>query len=242
MLENVPARKLVLEWRYPPDLHFYGKMDEIALKFADQFKDWERSALTVEVREKVKHRRTHLAFNRSFYEVDSPKEPSSECEIAYKFLDATAHALNLTKLTRVGLRYWFAIDLGLSFPALVDLVHDRFYAAKPLAEMLPETVKDVSFITYYTHSNGWQFNLRVGPMESEQWFREIKYEPALHQSDDDPSAFAKLKKSIPEQFLYVDVDYFKEDVRLTDVPGMLVELRAHCQELVSSLKTYCSKE
>jgi hypothetical protein len=80
MMQKLPLKKLVLEMRYKPDVGFYGKMDSFGTEFAGDFPDWERSPLTLELRDKKKHRRLYLSVKRLFIDVD---EPDRELDLGF---------------------------------------------------------------------------------------------------------------------------------------------------------------
>ena len=66
MAETDSLRKLVVELRYKPELGFYSKMDAVGANLSDDFPHWQRSPLTVEVRNRKKHRRVFLGHQRCF--------------------------------------------------------------------------------------------------------------------------------------------------------------------------------
>jgi len=56
-----PVRHLIAELRYTPTLGFYSAMDKIGIALGEHYPDWERSPLTLEVRDKNHRRRCYLS-------------------------------------------------------------------------------------------------------------------------------------------------------------------------------------
>ncbi len=127
MVQTFSLRKLVVELRYKPELGFYSKMDAVGTNLSDNFPEWQRSPLTVEVRNKKKHRRVFLSHQRCFYETDLvPAHPNLEFDFAEKILSEVCAGIALRELKRIGIRQWFASDLTKSFALMVDEVSSRF--------------------------------------------------------------------------------------------------------------------
>ena len=116
-------RKLVVELRYPANLSFYGKMDEIGLHFSDDYPDWKRSSHSLEVVSKKKHSKIFLSTKRCFVEMDSDSEtPGVEYEFAKDRILQIRDKLGLSQIDRIGVRQWFAIDIEKSFAKTVDII------------------------------------------------------------------------------------------------------------------------
>src|SRR4051794_21343867 len=101
---------VVLEMRYDPALAFYPVMDKIGLELADDYPDWERSPLTLEIRNKKAKRRCFLSYQRSFYESLRSSGPSAEIGHATTFFDKVHHEVKFTKVRRIGMRQWLAVQ------------------------------------------------------------------------------------------------------------------------------------
>src|SRR5687767_14226183 len=116
MARVVPKVKhLVMELRYEPSLAFYGVMDKIGLDLSSSYPDWERSPLTLEIRDKKNKRRVLLSHQRSFFEAVAFANPATEFEKASKFFEKLHHELKFTRVRRIGLRQWATIVLEEKF-------------------------------------------------------------------------------------------------------------------------------
>lgn len=241
-----PLRKLILEWRYAPNLKIYRMMDSLGGDLHDQFPDWERSALTLEIRDKKRHRRIFYSHARSFFEADferiDQEDYTRQVEVGKDALGKVAHSLEFTELQRLGMRHWFAMADDRSFPALVDVIRERFYA-NGFDGVHDATIADVSYQTSFEHSKGWGLNLRIGPMERLQWFQEaVPYERGIYERTIEVDAFRKMVESFPKQFIFVDIDYSKSNARVADAPGILIEMREHCKSTLNNIVSYCGEK
>ena len=242
MFRKLPLKKLVAELRYKPDLGFYSKMDMIGLELAEEYADWERSPMTLEVRNKKKHRRLFLSANRTFMDIDDPN-PDGDFSHAEKLLATVCPKLGVKEFARVGVRQWFAADLDKPFALMVDQLSERFLPKNPeLSGILSDKTKDVAYVVDCETSDGWRYSLRLGPMLKSQWFLHVAYEPnAFEQGAEAAETFEKLRESIPEQFLYIDIDCFKEEQPADKLDKLLTSVRRRSHDLATKLIEYCKK-
>lgn len=243
MLKTLPLRKLVIELRYRPNLGFYGKMDAVGRSLGDDFPDWERSPLTLEVRNKKNHRRVFLSHRRCFYQADlGDAEPQREFQFAEKTLEAVCAGLAITEFARIGIRQWLASDMDKAFALMVDEIAARFLNEnEELSSILTDTKHDVAYVVDYETSEGWKYHLRLGPMTKEQWFQVVDYEVNIFERPEEENAltFEKYRSSLPENFLYLDIDCFQEDVAKDRFTELLTMFRRRSHDLAGRLIRYC---
>jgi hypothetical protein len=240
---KLAARKYVAEVRYQPKLGFYGQMDAVGLDLADDFADWERSPLTLELRDKRRQRRLYLSSRRMFFEQDNGSDLHSSTDQATKFLGKSIHSLDVQEFQRVGNRFWFAEDLGKTFEAIVELLADRMFAAAgPLHSKIFDTTKiDLAYVTYFRNDAGWNYNVRVGPMRRDEWFEKVLHEPSIFDTegpDKKGVTLEEYRESLSEQFVHVDIDCFKENVNKADLNTLLIEWRRFVEERTQQLMDY----
>lgn len=242
MLRNLPLKKLVVELRYKADLGFYSKMDAIGMELAEEYADWERSPLTLEVRNKKKHRRLFLSVKRAFVDIDD-LDPAGDFSHAEKLLGKVCPKLGVKEFARVGVRQWFAADLDKPFALMVDQFSERFLPKnQELAGILSDKTKDVAYVVECETNDGWKYNLRLGPMLKSQWFLTVAHDPnAFELGDEATETFEKFQQSIPEQFLYIDIDCFKEEQPADKLDQLLASIRRRSHDLATKLIEYCKK-
>ena len=242
MVPKLPIKKLVVELRYKLDLGFYGKMDAFGLELAEDYADWERSALTLEVRNKKKHRRLFLSAGRAILEMDD-LDPDVDFRHAEELLGKVCHTLGVNKFSRVGIRQWFAADLGKPFALMVDQFAERFLPKnQELSGIFTDKTKDVAYVVECEVSEGWRYNLRLGPMTKKQWFLDVAHElNAFEQGDDATETFEKFRQTIPEHFLFIDIDCFREDQPADSLNKLFTSVRRRSHDLASTLIQYCKR-
>jgi hypothetical protein len=245
MLPTLPLKKLVIEVRYKPELAFYGKMDAIGIDLADNYPDWVRTPLTLEVRNKKRHRRVFLSYQRSFYEADLIA-PDATVELAHagETMSAVFRKLSLDEFRRVGLRQWFAKDLGKAFACMVDEFANKFLPSQDeVKAILTDRVNDTAFVTDYETTDGWKYHLRFGPMTKDQWFQSVSHEQNLFEQPEEEktATFDAFRASIPDAFLCVDVDCFREDVSPQQFNELTTAFRRRSHDLVKKLIEFCGR-
>jgi len=243
MIDTIPLRKLLIELRYKPDIRFYGKMDELAIHFAEKFPDWERSPLTVEIRNIKKHRRVYLAHRRCFFESDlAAREINIEFDLALSTLDRILNVLSIDEFNRVGLRQWIAADLGKPFALMVDEIRTRFFnQGTDLCTILSDKTSDVAYYANYETDDGWEYRLGLGPMTRVEWFQRVKYEKNLFErtSNKNAETFENYKTTIPENLLYIDVDCFQKTLPASQLKERVAAFRKRSHDLITKLIQFC---
>ncbi len=241
-VQTLPLKKLVVELRYKPELGFYAKMDSVGVKLADEFPDWERSALTVEVRDKKRHRRVFMGHNRCFFEADAP-DLDSVFQFASGVLNNVCTGLSIGIVQRIGVRQWFAVDLKKSFALIVDEISNRFFLRSgDLSAILPDKTHDLAYTMIYETSEGWKYLLRLGPMVRKEWFQYIHHEPNLFQvSEEGEKSFDKFRESVPEHFLFIDIDSHREDYPAQKLEEFLTAVRRKTETVVPKLIDFCKR-
>jgi hypothetical protein len=242
MLVKLPLKKLVVELRYKAELSFYSKMDGFGVELAEDFPDWERSPLTLEVRNRKKHRRLFLSVSRSFLDVD---DADAEGDFAYaeKLWKKVGPRLDVKQFKRLGVRQWFTADLEKPFALMVDEFAERFLSKDAaLRDIVSDKIKDVAYVVDYQVAEGWQYHLRLGPMTRSQWFMSVGHDPNSFEQDDDAAeTFEKFRKSFPEQFLYIDIDCYQDDLPADMLGKFLTGVRRRSHDLATKLIEYCKK-
>lgn len=242
MLQKLPLKKLAVELRYKPDLAFYGRMDAIGLELAGEYSDWQRTPLTLEVRNKKKHRRLFLSYNRAFLDVDEV-DSDGDFSHAEKLMRTVCPKLEVKQFLRIGVRQWLAADLEKPFALMVDELAERFLLKNAgLSAVLSDKTKDVAYVVDYEVAEGWRYSLRLGPMMKSQWFVTVLHDPnAFEQPEEGEETFAKFQKTFPEQFLYIDIDCYQEDQPADKLGKFLESVRRRSHDLAAKLIEYCKK-
>jgi len=230
-----PVGCLVVDWRYDPSLAVYSAMDRLGLEFREQFADWQRTPLTLELRDKKQVRRFVMAHNRTFYHVISPLDgASSEIDKALQLFNRLAELIEVRHVRRVALRQWFSFKVQEPFRELTRISQKKFLAQAP-QEVLQGTIDDMSYVVDVIHGEGWGYSLRAAPMLKEQWFQVVPYQEEAFESS---HAFDSHKDVFPEAIFYVDIDAHKDDVPLSDMNLLLRSMRTSTDKIASDLNAF----
>ncbi|OHB82993.1 MAG: hypothetical protein A2V98_20300 [Planctomycetes bacterium RBG_16_64_12] len=239
---SVPVKNLVIEWRHKPNLAVYTKMDQIGIHFADNYPDWQRSPLTLEIRNKKSKRRFFMSYRRCFFEVIEPtdNDVGGELDRARKLFDRFSGDLVISKLERVGIRQWAAFERDEPFNEVVRRANRKFQPQdQRFVELLRGNVVDVGYVADVRTEQGWNYRLHVGPMEKPQWFEIVPHEEGMFSSSE---KLGEYRKAFPDRFLFVDIDCFKEDVAVSDLPALVSEIRSTSSKIMTDLHKYYQED
>lgn len=237
----LPVKNVVVEWRFDPSLAIYSKMDQLGMELADQYPDWQRSPLTLEIRNKERQRRFFMSHRRCFFDVIGPSDNnvSAELDKAHKLFERLAHETKVSVVRRLGLRQWVAVHKDQSFQDLVRRAVQKFHPHDTeISALLRGEIKDIGYVVDMTTPAGWKYNLRAGPMEKGQWFGIVPHEEQLFK---DGEQFAAYKQSFPAQFFYTDIDCYSEDVPRSDVRQLIDTMSRTAHDIARDLNRYFDK-
>ena len=228
MLRNSRVKKLVVELRYNPELAFYGKMDGIGLELAEEFPDWQRSSLTLEVRNKTKHRRVFLSYNRVFVDVDeADPRPDRFQPRSAPDEDSLPETRRKAIPFRIGVRQWFAADLDKPFDRVVDELRSDFAQERRPRRHSKRQDKRCRLCRGLRSRGRLALQHPSGAdVIKSQWFLTVLHEPnGFEEAQEGEKTFAKFQKSFPEQFLYIDIDCCQEDQPVDKLDKFLASVR-----------------
>lgn len=234
-IQNLPVRNFVVEWRYAANLGVYSKMDGLGIEVADEYPDWYRTPLTLELANKKSRRRFFMSFRRCFYDVIRPEDGvvASELDRATKIFDRFRDGLKITRIERVGIRQWLAFESDEKLADLVRRAADKFHPShEELHRAISGEIEDIGYSVDIGHPAGWKFSLRAGPMEKSQWFDVVPHEMRLFGG---PAELLQFKEEFPERFLYVDIDCHKEDVLTKDSLDFVREAQTTAGEVAMAI-------
>jgi hypothetical protein len=234
----LPVKNLVVEWRFAPQLAIYSAMDKIGIHFAEDFPDWERSPLTLELKNLNHWRRFFMSCRRCFFDVVNPSSAglSTEIDKAYSLFDRTATELELRQIERIGFRQWFAFPCEDDFELLVKRSISKFHPEnQSLKDLLRAEFTDIGYVVDMKTADGWKYNLRAGPMKKEQWFSIVQHERQIFKSQTD---FDGYETKFPSQFFYVDIDCHSENVPRSDLRQLVDKMHRKSHEIAKDLSQF----
>jgi hypothetical protein len=235
------VQKLVIEIRYKPHLSFYGRMDELGVALEKHFEHWQRSPLTLELRNRKQQRRLFLSHRRSFFECDHVKSATAELEHGRMIIDRVRSTLELEECDRVGVRQWFVVDLDRTFPALNNLLCEKlFFRDERLSAVAPDRCVDMSYVSTHERVDGSRYNVLVGPMERDEYFQKVPHEQEIYGdgSENEELTFAAYKEKIPQTFVLVDIDFYKETLPRLELKNFINEAYKVSEDTAQRLIDY----
>lgn len=237
--EQVELKKLVVDFRYRPTLNAYSGMDTIGLELAKDFPDWQRTPLALEIRNKVKHRRLGITFNRTVFDSDAPEDGDQELSLARECVTKVTKRLKVTKFERFGMRSLFVAETGKTFERLVQQVAKSFLVpAGTIGAFRDMTLKDVAYVVDF-HFKEWTYSVKVGPMEKKQWLSLVQHEKQIFESEPGGETFEKFRDSIPDRFVFLDIDASREGVLESDALKTFHALHNRSRKIAEDLLKHC---
>lgn len=240
----ITPKKYVVELRYEAKLSFYPAMDPMGEELAREFPGWERSPLTLELRSPKEHRRLFLSHLRTFFEQDAIRDLDQVEDRAKTYLEKVARHFSFNDFQRIGNRYWFIHSVDKTFPALTETLFDKLFSANnSFRGLFPGIKSDIGYVAYFEHPDGWKYNVRIGPMRRSEWFEKVIHEPDIFNSIDvqDGLTLDAYRQSFPEQFIYFDIDCYKQQVTKDDVAALLSGWRRFATTAAGALFAYCGE-
>ena len=131
MADNLIVVKTIFRADYEASLDFYEKLIPAAQLLMDDYPDWQRTALKVQLRNYSKHCNLNIDFTSIGYsqEGQGPRTQGAErIEKAAKLLPA---ALGKEHIRRAGLRRMYLIPVEMEFQDLVDLCRSKVLTNTP---------------------------------------------------------------------------------------------------------------
>lgn len=229
----------MIEIRYRPTLRVYAGMDQVGLKLAQEFPDWERSHLWLELRNKTEHRRLRISHQQTFFDRDAPVSIEEDLTIAREAIVAVNQELKIAEYARFGMRSYFTAETETGFQKLVEQVYGKLCI--PIKQINAFAGMELSDAGYTVNlvENEWTYHVTAGPMEKSQWLSLVRHEPAIFEADHPTNSFERFRETLPERFLFVDVDVFRENVTVDDALKVLRARQEKSHEIANKLVLQC---
>jgi hypothetical protein len=199
-------QKLMMRFGYKPNLAVYTRMDAVAATMTDEFPQWERSALSLDLRNPELHQRFQILFNYCYFSCDEPSNPTESVAMANRLMDFALKKFEIGKLERVGVAYFSIVEDKRSFRDLVLACDKAFHV--PLATIpafddchLADTAYIVSAKERDTK---WSRTVQVGPMIKSEFLAKFPFEIPLYDLEQKP--LKAFQDAIPETFMFVSSD------------------------------------
>lgn len=231
--------KFALKVDFKPCLSVYTRMDSIGTALLHEFPDWNRTALSLELRNYNNRRLFRMAHNHCFFERDNPDDLSSELEFAGKVMDSALRKFEVNKISKAGVLHLFAAAQELSFEDVVVRFDNKFHASfSSLSPFDDSTLVDTAYVVNVRDRDDktWTRNIQSGPMSRHEYFDRYPATVKLNlQSSSDLEA---LHSTIPEVFLFTLIDATCEDIERSRLIRNLSDVATASNQMAGRLNSF----
>lgn len=215
---NMALGNIVRLWgsiNFKSSLKNFEKIFSIASSFESDFNHWwtdHRSAILHDTDKN--HESLMISHNRVGFETINPDSIEQSLHKLSNLTSKAVKKIGDNTITRMGVKVVVYADLDLAFEEIRNQMQHICYSKKSISKLLgPNDIYDLGISIYYNF-NKMKVMLSTGPMESKQGLLRLTEEgtvdklfPPVSKSE----AISELYKSIPDSFLYFDLDIFEED-------------------------------
>ena len=235
---------------FEPEL---GRLDDICRaghqlrRSAETWNHWETNRLSVTLRDTAGRKLMSLGHRGISYETINPDDLERVVGQMAADIHEAIRQLKINGLTRMGFQLCTYKDIGIRFDELLARFKPLCLPSRgKLEEIATRGAKDLSLVVDY-EAGGLSAKLRAGPMKQDQGLR-ILGSSGSHESLFEPltksKAIADLYDCVPEDFLFFDVDVFREgDIRPDEWTSFVDDAKAHaCDMLLTVENSLLEKE
>ncbi len=214
---RVSYHKTIFRVDYRPSLRFYDKLHSLAASI-EGYPDWWTQGLFLALQNYDHHCSLQLGHTNWVYTQDMKGKGEEDDKRIRRAIELIGSIPREGEFKRVALRRMYLHPASMSFADLVSLVDEKFLAhnAQIKEGICPNPV-DVSYVVIFREAAA-TVKLSTGPMRRD--------ELEVHLQPDRNNNFPPRERSIPasdlysdyaEVSLFADIDYFKEDVKETEL-------------------------
>lgn len=225
---------------YKPNLRIYNQMDAVGIDLEEQFPDWHRQSLSLDLINKEKHRRFAIAFNRYAYESLAPSNARDEIVLFQRCAEAVNSRSSIKQHERVGIDVFFATQVSVDFNVLVGDVERAFLIPHKKIPSLEHTkLKDLAYFVDLKLEDSVVLQLRLGPMDRKQWFQQVKYDRRMFDEENPQTSYRAIASKVPGCFLHIECEISRENCTLREGMSALTTAFTEVQDIAEKLSEYC---
>lgn len=232
-------KKLIVDQQYEPSLQVFSCMDSLGIELAPNFPEWNRGPVNLELFNKAKHQRLIVNLRQVAFEYDSPGTEDERVAITTTVMKAYENRIGFPKFARFSVHGFFAAATQESFATLCGRVERNFVTATSnIPAFHGMKMTDVSYVVNGVMEN-WKYAVRLGPMERNQWFQSLIYDMRIYDLFNVAGSFVKFVESMPERFLFIDIDAFQDGIAFQDAFQKIRYLDRQIYDLAHKLTSHC---
>jgi len=195
------------------DLRFFDRMYQAAYEIKPKFAHWWTDRIQIVLHDYDSHELIAFSSKHIGFEVANPDDIISTTNKLSGTLNTVAQRLHCNTVNRIGLKLVVFADIGLSFKELIEQIQHHFNLVPDnLKKLTSPDIVDMAISYDYV----WQDStamLRCGPMNKDQGRQTISSLGCISRLYSPPKEDNEIQKvydSIPESFLFLDIDIFRE--------------------------------
>ncbi len=198
--------QVTCEYRFTPNLEFYGHMHQIGAPFSEDYKHWQTSGLKLNFMNPRDRSSLAIEHNRLAATIDVPSEVEMIETRFHRALKEYQKTVKINQFRRLGVRSVSMASVNFAFEELVDVVQTKLLPRDDaLSRIVGATVKDFMY-NVITEKDGSTVHVICGPVQKKEIARW--YNPA--QMVTDPEDEIK-EVAYPDVALFVDCDCYNNE-------------------------------
>jgi len=225
---------------YEPDFRFFDKMFSVSSLLRRDFEHWWTDKLSIVLNDYSRRESLSLSSKRVSFEAANPEDLTNSISTLSGHVRRSLEGLGCRTAKRMGLKVIVFADIDLTFDNIKEQMRPLCLPQNDALERVTSSeITDLAMNFDYVWE-GENVMLRVGPMKNEQGLRNLLNVGdvgRLFPPPDQNSKFSEFCSSIPESFLYFDIDVFtKEERGVSTWPTFVQEVGAYCGQVFEGIK------
>ncbi len=240
MAHDYRIKKLALKVEYPPTLRVYSRMDDVAIKLASYFPDWERGAVAIELRNWDRRHTFKMLHKESLFLCDDPPVLNDDVRLGIHCLEAALKRFDCNRNLTASVGIHFVSGIDTEFDQLVHAMDAKFHVPQgSIPAFNGFTLLDTSYTIELKDDGhtGWTRKITAGPMTRTEWLSKNSLTVRIsHLTGEEMD---RHKQSVPPVFVFLALDSTRAGMGLRETIDMLPQIVQSTTEMANSFMAYC---
>jgi hypothetical protein len=224
---------------YKPDIGHFDNMFLAAKEVSHSFEHWWTDKINIILHDFNKRESLTITSKQVGFETIQPDNIKNIIDTYSKDIKALVQKLNNKEVTRFGLRVTAYMDLGLKFEEYKERLRPMCLPYHERLETLTSSrILDLALNFDYDLKDKMVM-LRIGPMKKKQGLEHLQIIGDIKRlfPIDEESGINKIYTSIPNEFLFFDLDVFREDrPKIDDLDVFFNDAWSHIESVQKGIK------
>jgi hypothetical protein len=234
---SLSCHKTIFRVDYKPSLRFYERLYSLAGSLSD-YPDWFSDRFTVVLQKFPEHCNLRLGPNALVYVRDMKVDLDRDHARISEAVDLLASVPKEGNYARLGLRRQYLFPASMTFEELVILLGDRFLAQSPeIKKGICPAATDMSYVVVFEEETA-KVRLAVGPMRRDELGAHLQPDMINFSDRDRPTVVTDLFKTYQDVNVFIDIDYFVQDLHGDSVGDIYRAALALHERLTENVVNY----